>query len=171
MFASFGAWRTSLKALRSCIEDTFGALYFKDHPVELRLWEQGDFRLGFTSTYKYFVEHPDIKSYKDDVSGLDSIKEEYATLSKAVHGSAKGFRMTESAAGLLLWNTQQAKLGAWETRHRKVVEALCLLVVSLHAHRLQGAAYPGLRAVLGHAIGSKGRTQLRDQLHIHIDDP
>lgn len=171
VFASFGAWRSSLKSLRSCIEDTFGALYFKDHPVELQLWEQGDFRLGFAATHKYFTDHPNLKSCKDGVSGLDAIKEEYATLSKAVHGSAKGFRMTESAAGLLLWNTQNAKLGAWETRHRKVLEALCLLVVALHASKLQGAAHAGLRAVLGHAIGSNRRTQLRDQLHVHIDAP
>lgn len=171
VFASFGAWRSSLKALRSCIEDTFGALYFKDHPVELKLWEQGDFRLGFTSTHKYFADHPDLKACKDGVSGLDVIKEEYATLSKAVHGSAKGFRMTENAAGLLLWNTQNAKLGAWDTRHRKVIESLCLLVVSLHSQRLQGAAHAGLRAVLGYAIGPNRRTQLRDQLHVHVDAP
>ncbi len=171
VFASFGAWRSSLKSLRSCIEDTFGALYFKDHPVELQLWEQGNFRLGFTATHKYFVDHPDLKLCKDGVSGLDAIKEEYATLSKAVHGSAKGFRMTESAAGLLLWNTQNSKLGAWETRHRKVLEGLCLLVVSLHASKLQGAAHASLRAVLGHAISSNRRNQLRDQLHVHIDAP
>ena len=171
VFASFGAWRSSLKSLRSCIEDTFGALYFKDHPIELRLWEQGDMRLGFTATHKYFVEHPDLKLCKDGVSGLDTIKEEYATLSKAVHGSAKGFRMTENAAGLLLWNTQQAKLGAWETRHKKVLEALCLLVVCLHAPKLQGAAHASLRSVLGFAIGPNRRTQLRDQLHIHVDAP
>lgn len=171
VFASFGAWRSSLKALRSCIEDTFGALFFKDHPIELRLWKTGDFKLGFTSTHKYFVDHPDLYLCREGVSGLDALKEEYATLSKAVHGSAKGFRMTENSAGLLLWNSEASKLGSWETRHKKVIEGLCLLVVSLHAPKLQGASHPNLRAVLGHAIGSGRRKQLREQLHVHIDDP
>jgi hypothetical protein len=171
VFASFGAWRSSLNALRSCIEDAFGALYFKDHPVELRLWNKGKFRLGFSSAYKYFSDHPNLDGLQDGLTGLEAIKDEYATLSKAVHGSAKNFRMTDDAAGLLLWSTQAAKLGAWETRHRKVLEATCLLVVSLHAEKLQGVAHANLRAVLGHAIGANRRTQLRETLHIHIEAP
>ena len=38
VFASLGSWRSALKALRSCIENVAFCLYYKDHPVEFRLW-------------------------------------------------------------------------------------------------------------------------------------
>lgn len=171
VLASCGAWRPSLKVLRSFIEDLFGCLYFADHPVELRLWESGEFRLGFTATHNYFIKHPNLEKISSDLSGLEVLKAEYATLSKAVHGSAKNFRMTDDSAALLLWSADAAKLGAWDTRHRKVIEAGCLLIVSLFADQLKGAAHAPLRAILGHAICSQKRLQLKDALHIHIDEP
>jgi len=171
VLASFGAWRSSLNALRSCIEDIFGALYFKDHPVELELWKLGKFRLGFSSTVKYFEDHPSLLGIDGALTRLAVVKEEYATLSKAVHGSAKSFRMTENIAGILLWSTEVSKLGAWDTRHKKVLESLSLLTICMHSERLKGAAHAQLRAVLGFAIGNSRRIQLRDQLHIHIDAP
>src|SRR4051812_49353560 len=32
--ASIGAWRSSLQALRSCIENSLCATYYRDHPIE-----------------------------------------------------------------------------------------------------------------------------------------
>lgn len=171
VLASFGAWRSALKALRSCIEDVFGALYFKDHPVELDLWSRGKFRLGFSSSVKYFENHPALCDLKSDLAGLALLQDEYATLSKAVHGSAKSFRMTDDVSGILLWNSEGAKLGAWSTRHKKVIEGLCLLTSCMFAERLAGTANPQTRAVLAFAIGSSRRAQLKSQLHIHIDAP
>lgn len=171
VLASFGAWRSALKALRSAIENVFGCLYFKDHPIELKQWEAGSYRLGFSATHKYFLDHPHLATVPASLTGLGDIKAEYATLSKAVHGSAKNFRMTNDAASLLLWSTDVAKLSSWDTRHRKVIEALCLLTVSLFADRLQGAGNAQVRAMLGHAISTGRRKQLKETLHIHVDAP
>src|SRR5215213_4616852 len=44
VFARIGSWRSALISLRSCIENTCYCLFYKDHPVELRLWEGGTHR-------------------------------------------------------------------------------------------------------------------------------
>ncbi len=169
VLASFGAWRPALNTLRSCIEDVFGTFYFKDHPVELQLWSKGKFRLGFSSTLKYFQEHPALTSVGAWLDGLEILKEEYATLSKAVHGSAKSFRMTEDIAGILLWNDEIAKLGAWDTRHKRVLEGVSLLTICMFADHLKGAAHPQLRSILSFVLGNNRRAQLKTELHVHID--
>jgi hypothetical protein len=48
VLASFGEWRSSLKALRSCIENVMFAMYYKDHPVELQLWMDGRHHLNYS---------------------------------------------------------------------------------------------------------------------------
>jgi hypothetical protein len=89
------AWRAALKFLRSAVENTLSAFYFDVHPIELRLWEAGSFKLGFTTAMKFFGSHPDLAPLPDAVPGLAQIEKEYATLSKAVHASSRTFRMTE----------------------------------------------------------------------------
>src|SRR5437764_4838143 len=46
--ASIGAWRSSLQALRSCVENSLCAIYYNDHPIELELWVAGRFTIGFS---------------------------------------------------------------------------------------------------------------------------
>src|SRR5204862_7086402 len=90
VFARFGSWRSALMSLRSCIENTCYCLYYKDHPVELRLWESGKHRPPFAEIHGYLASHPDIEPLgSSPVTGLANLKSEYGTLSRAVHASAK----------------------------------------------------------------------------------
>ena len=171
VFASMGAWRASLQSLRSSVENMLGSHFFNDHPVEFRLWSKGTYKLGFTDTVAYFSKHPDLEGIEASLSGIEILKQEYSTLSKAVHGSAVAFRMTDSAARLLLWSTDPARLGAWSTRQKKVIEGLALLAVCLHHEKLAGTAMPQLRSMLGYAISDHNRAKLKARLHIIIEKP
>ena len=145
VLASFGAWRPALQSLRSCIENVLNAHYYNDHPIELRMWSNYEFRMGFSSLHTYFCKHPDVSPVGTDISGLNLLKEEYGTLSKAVHASAPIFRMTDPAAKLLLWNNDASKLGMWATRERKVIEGVCLLTTILNQPQLSGTAQTNVR--------------------------
>lgn len=169
--ASTGSWRTALQSLRSCIENTLSSIYYRDHPIELALWSEGKFRIGFTELYTYALRHPILSKIDIRITGLDSLKSEYAILSKAVHASATSFRMTDNASSVLLWSTEQPKLGMWSTRERHVVEAICLIIISLHAAGLQGTKQTGLRQILYYAIGSAKRKLLKENLKIVIPTP
>ena len=169
VLASFGAWRPALQALRSCIENALSALYYNDHPIELRLWSSLSFRVGFSDLHSYFCKHPDVSDAGLELSGLDTLKAEYGTLSKAVHASAPSFRMTDPAAKLLLWSDDPARVNMWSTRERKVIEGVCLLTTVLNQARLAGAAQPNVRAALGFAISAARIVQLK-RLHIHVEE-
>ena len=73
-----------MKCLRSCIENILFCEYYKDHPVELRLWLKGRHRLGFREIMSYFQRHPDVEGTIDDLSGLERLQTEYSILSRAV---------------------------------------------------------------------------------------
>ena len=75
IWARFGSWRSALMSLRSCIENTCYSLYYKDHPVELRLWESGKHRPSFAEIHSYLASHPDIEPFgRSSVTGLAEIK-------------------------------------------------------------------------------------------------
>lgn len=167
VLASFGAWRSALQALRSSIENVLNAFYYNDHPVEVRLWQSTDFKMSVAGLFSYFGAHPDIVQVGLPTAGVEQLKSEYSTLSKAVHASAPSFRMTDPAAKLLLWSSDKVKLGMWATREQKVVEGICLLTAILNQPRLSGAALPQVRAVLEFAVTSAKRKKLKE-LHVHI---
>lgn len=167
VLASFGAWRSALQALRSAIENALNAFYYNDHPVEARLWECTDFKMPVSDLFSYFCRHPDIVHVSLATSGIEQLKSEYSTLSKAVHSSAPSFRMTDPAAKLLLWSPDKAKLGMWATREQKVIEGICLLTTILNRPRLSGAALPQVRAMLEFAITSAKRKKLKE-MHVHV---
>jgi hypothetical protein len=75
--------------------------------------------------------------------------------------------MTDSAAKLLLWSDEQAKMGMWASREKKVVEGVCLLTVALYRAKLTGASLPSVRSVLPFAISQKKAQELK-ALHISI---
>jgi hypothetical protein len=166
--ANVGSWRTALQSLRSCIENTLCALYYSEHPVELELWSQGRFRIWFQELLKYMASHPRIAGIGGADSGLDDLKAEYETLSKAVHASATNFRMTDGASRVLLWNAEDAMLGAWSTREKKVIEAICALLICFFASDLQGARNAQLRAILSLVTRPGRRTAFRRVLKVNI---
>lgn len=169
--ASFGAWRLALQSLRSSIENALCALYYKDHPVELELWSKGKFRIGFTDLFAYASKHPQIDGLPSSVCGLEIIKDEYTTLSKAVHASAVDFRMTDNASKVLLWNTETVKANKWASREQSVVQGICLLIISHFCEQLQGTKLTQLREVLFFGVSVKQRELIKEHLHITIPKP
>ncbi len=168
--ARSGSFRQALKALRSCIENVLFALYYKDHPVELTKWTLGQHKLGFSEMMTYFESHPSISSRPINLTGLDLLKAEYSTLSKAVHGSAKCFRMTEALGDIRLWINDKASVGKWSSRERSVVTGLNLLLLNLFCENLKGANALGLRQVLSLSFTKTMRTSIKKELGVTLVD-
>ncbi|MBZ9750722.1 hypothetical protein K7W42_07595 [Deinococcus sp. HMF7604] len=139
VLARVGSWRLALKSLRSLMENTLKCLYYKDHPVELELSHIDKHKIGFSEMMVYFEAHPLIRGIDDSLVGIPTIKSEYATLSKAVHGSAISFRMTGAAAIPQFWKPDVADLGRWSTRERLTIHSLNLIMISLMKDEINGA--------------------------------
>jgi len=165
--ASLGSWRLSLKSLRSCIENVLLCLYYKDHPVEFSLWEQGKFRIPYEA-FRYFQNHPCINGMPNDLKGLALIDQEYEKLSKAVHSSAVEFRMTEDGKALSLWKTDRVHENIWETHEKKMLQGLNLLMLALFREYLQGASIATLRESLGFVIPARKDANIKKILNVRI---
>lgn len=169
--ASLGAWRLALQSLRSFIENSLCAVYYNDHPVELRNWERGKNKIGFTELIKYFENHPDLVDVTSVLDGVTYIKDEYKTLSLAVHASAKDFRMTDDVSQVLLWSTGKERLNKWSTREGRCLTGVALLLIALNRGDLTGTRKPGLRTALSFIFGKGLRTKLKSEYQIIIKDP
>jgi hypothetical protein len=165
--ARCGSFRQALKALRSAIENVYFALYYKDHSVELAKWNLGKHKLGFTELQSYFESHPAIEGHGQE-AGLDTIKAEYSTLSKAVHGSAKGFRMTKNLDDIQLWQGDVTSIGKWATREKAVVTSVNLLLCHLFRESLLGTKNRGLREVMSLVIPKAKHSAIKTRLGINI---
>ncbi len=168
VLARMGSWRSALKALRSLVENVLHCLYYSDHPVELRQWLAGAHRLQFSELLSYFSAHPDLKDIPDDLSALVILKNEYGTLSRAVHGSAKGFRMTKGTDSTVLWSPDLPSLGAWKTREQSVLYALNLLLLGYFRTHLQGTSRPALRAAIALVISNSKYSAIHAKLGVHL---
>lgn len=168
VLARFGSWRSSLKSLRSCIENALSCLYYMDHPVELELWDDGRNRLTFSNLEGYFRAHPRLKGIPKQATGMDELSEEYSTLSRAVHGSAKTFRMSGEGIGLQLWSNEPARLGMWGTREKATMLGLNRLLMTLFRDQLQGNRVPNLRKALSLIVPEKNHAGVKNDLGINI---
>jgi hypothetical protein len=169
VFARFGSWRSALNSLRSCIENTCYCLYYKDHPIELQLWELGKHRPGFSEIHTYLQQHPKLTSLGNaSVTGLAIIKDEYGTLSRAVHASARSFRMSPNVHEVALWRPDAQSLGQWHTRERLNLTGLNLLLTTMFRESLSGAQQRSLRTALALVIPASSRKKVKDQLGITI---
>lgn len=166
--ANVGSWRTALQSLRSCIENVLCSIYYSQHPVEHELWARGEFRMSFQELHKYLARHPRLTKLAPAISGLTDLSSEYGVLSKAVHASAANFRMTDGASRVLLWSPDEAKLGSWSTREKRVIEAICSLVVCLFSSELQGAKNSQLRGMLAFVIRSSRKAAFKKEFGITI---
>jgi hypothetical protein len=166
--ARVGMWRSALQSLRSCIENVLTCTYYMDHAVELRLWLVAGHRLNFSDLLTYFERHPDLAPLPQVATGLSVLGQEFATLSRAVHGSAASFRM--SAAGKPeLWNAEPAKLGAWATRESKTLTAINVFLLALFREHLSGTKKTPVRQAVG-AIFSKAKSEeLRRHLKVTLE--
>lgn len=166
-----GSWRVALMALRSCIENTINCLYYKDHPIEYLLWEEGKFKLGFTAGISYLKSHPALSSYSAQLIGIETIEKEYATLSRAVHASSKGFRMTEGQNKTRLWNITRAVIGSWAAREAKVILAVNSLLLALFKEDLQGTRLSNLRQAISLIVPVSKHSDIQQKLGISLQDP
>jgi hypothetical protein len=172
VFARMGAWRSALKSLRSCMENVLFCLFYMDHPVELLLWHQGSHKQLFTELFLYFETHPLIRSLNNsDVSGLVTLKEEFSTLSRAVHASSRNFRMTVDTTSPLLWSDSLPSLGSWATREKKVILGINLLLLSLFRDQLEGTNFSDLRKSLAWAIPATNHPLIKKELNITLYRP
>lgn len=171
VLARLGSWRSALKSLRSCLENVLYCLYYMSHPIELELWHQGNHRLAFAALADYFEHHPRIIKLSNNITGLPIIKTEFSTLSKAVHASAKGFRMTVDASETLLWSAQKISLGMWCTREASVLTALNLLLLTLFKDELQGTSHQNLRKAVSLAIPHSKHSTIKSTLQITLFKP
>jgi hypothetical protein len=168
LLASFGAWRISLKSLRAVIEASLNSLYFREHPVELELWMSGKYRTSFSELLAYFEKHPRISEAPTTISGISTLKGEYATLSKAVHGSNTKFWMTDPISSVLLWSDSTVKLSQWRTRESKVLEAIACVVICLFKEKLTGTNLPQVRQMLGYLVSPAHRAEIKKELKVSI---
>ncbi|MBZ4401943.1 hypothetical protein [Myxococcus sp. AS-1-15] len=172
VLARQGCWRSSLKSLRSCIENVMQCLYYKDHPVELELWQVGDHRLGRAALQQYLEGHPRIREIKPDkLTGLGVIAKEYGTLSRAVHASAKGFRMTADADAVQLCSDDRTSLGKWLAREKSVLMGINLLLTVVYREELGAGRVPNLRQAVGLAIPQSYYSELKSVCGVSLVSP
>jgi hypothetical protein len=170
VFARIGAWRSALKSLRSCLENVAFCLYFKDHPVELTLWKSDKYKPAFSSTVDYLKRHPALDGINQAVTGIEVFEKEYATLSKAVHGSA-AFQMTAEKGSTSLWTANLRSLGKWRTRERLVLQSINLLLMVMFRECLQGTQHPQLRKAISFAVSPSKYAEIKSALGIALTPP
>ncbi|MGF1707460.1 hypothetical protein [Enterovibrio baiacu] len=165
-----GSWRVALMSLRSCIENTVFGLYYLEHPVELKLWAKNKHKLGFTETITYLAKHPSfIDINEPSILGIEALKNEYATLSKAVHGSSKLFRMTKTGSIEGLNITSMPDFGGWQSRERAVLNALNLLLTTFFKEDLVGSANANLRKAVSIAVSSDKFVKIKEHYRINLN--
>lgn len=169
VFARMGAWRSSLKALRSCVENVCYCLYYSDHHVELQLWELGKHRLSFSELINYFEGHPQFLDIQDEqLIGLGILKKEFGTLSRAVHGSAKNFRMIQGDLSYSLWKSDTASLGQWESREKAAIKGINILLLAFFREELTGTKNSGIRKALGNLFTNPLKGKIKSNFNVSI---
>ncbi|MEH8149181.1 hypothetical protein [Aeromonas veronii] len=164
-----GAWRVSLMSLRSCVENTVFGLYYLQHPVELQLWTKGKHKLGFTETINYLSNHPSFDGVDSSISGIEAVKKEYATLSKAVHGSSKLFRMTKTGKIEGLNIVSSPDFSGWVTRESAVLNALNLTFLCFYKDDLTGMANINLRKTISLAINKNKFSKIKEKFKVNLN--
>ena len=166
--ATFGSWRLSQQSLRSFIENSLCAIYYIDHPIELKLWEDEKFRIGFKEISKYVASHPYISRYKCVLDSIGDLDNEYSELSKSVHGSARDVRMTDQVSDILLWDSSIARYGKWTTRQRGAMSGIVILFLAMFERKFKGAQHLEIRRALNFVLTPKKIRNVVEQLRINI---
>ena len=170
VLAQQGMWRSSLKSLRSVIENIAFCVYYMDHPVEQRLWNNGKDSPTISSFFEYLKKHPDLKDVPSNINGVEMMEKEWRTLSRAVHGSAKSFRMTAGGRIPCLFTAAKDKVGAWSTRESKCLLGVNLMLVSLFKKYLQGAKMRNLRKAISLVVLKANQANIKSELNINLYD-
>ena len=167
VLAHTAMWRPALQLLRSCIENILNTCYYVDHTVEFRLWETGKHRNDFSALVSYFSSHPDGVSPNELPNSLAHLRSEYATLSKAVHASAKAFLMSKEG-DIRVTRKSDIDYNQWSTRHSNVLLWLNLFLVCLNSSALEGAQNRDLRKSISLAIPSGYHSLIFKHLRVRL---
>lgn len=168
ILACSGGWRYALKSLRSFVENSLSFLYFKDHPVELERWQAGKFRMGFSDLESYLNAHPRLHGFKAELVGLNSIKREYGTLSRAVHASGRDFRMTREGEVNRVFLGDSIRLGKWATREAETVSAVNALYLFFFRDFLKGASERNHRKTVGLTVPEAKARQIKQKAGVNV---
>jgi hypothetical protein len=168
VLVSSGLWRPAMKSLRSMIENTIQCLFFMDHPVEARQWDDGKYRPAFKDLFDYLTTHPDIVGLPEALKSPLILKTHYSHLSNVVHASAREFRMTTDLEKSNLWKTTADGVGKWAATQKNVLRDINLLLLPMFSTHLQGAANKGLREALSTVIPAARDAAIRTALGVRI---
>lgn len=166
VLAHLAMWRPALQCLRSCIESVLNTCYYADHPIEGQLWGKGHHRLGFSEHIGYLEKHP-ADLHRHFPTLLGRLQKEYSVLSRAVHGSARSFQMTQSGS-ITLTNSDDAEHSKWATRHRSVLLCVNLLLVALYHQNLTGTQQRDLRKAISLAIPAPYHNAIFQNLRVRL---
>lgn len=121
-FATFGLYRSAYMHLRSSIELLLQAMYFHDHPVELKKWHKGEFVIKHDKLTDYFVTHPDFgNTYMKNL--IEMITRDWKHFSKHIHGESPEFFQTDKETVRLSKFSKQ-DFGIWKSNHIKTLNNL-----------------------------------------------
>ena len=167
VLAHMAMWRPALQSLRSCVENVLNTCYYIDHPIEFRLWENGKYRNDFSGLVNYFSRHPEYVRPQGFPDILAHISEEYSTLSKAVHASARLFHMTQSGS-ITITHSNAADYNKWNTRHARTLLWINFLLLVLNSSALEGPQNLNLRESVSLAIPSHYHAAIAEHLNVHL---
>ena len=170
VLAQQGMWRSSLKSLRSVIENIAFCAYYMDHPVEQRLWSDGKNNPSINSFFDYLMKHPDLSDFSISINGIQILKKEWHTLSRAVHGSSKSFRMTTQGKIPCIFSSAREKMGGWSTRESTCLLGVNLLLMTLFKEQLQGAKMRNLRKAISLVVPKTKHVCIKSELNVNLYD-
>lgn len=167
VLAHSSMWRPALQSLRSCLENILNTSYYADHPIELILWENAEYRMSFAELITYFGQHPSITTYKGLPDVLNHIRQEYSVLSNAVHASARSFHMTKGGSISITFSSD-VDFNQWNKRHTSTLMWLNLFLLDLYSTKLMGAQNIDLRKAISLAIPSHYHNNIAKHLKVHL---
>jgi hypothetical protein len=136
--------RSSYLSVRSAIEHTLLYIYYKDHPIELKLLrESAENRYTVTEIFKYLLKHP---LYKDHQKLVDQVRTQYSSRSELVHaGSFHTFQQYKTISQVVMSDTEFED--AVKNIH-SLVGDLITLVVIFHKHTFQKNIHHEFRTLI-----------------------
>jgi hypothetical protein len=163
-----GMWRSSLISLRAFMESYLAFVFFRDHPIELRQWKEGNFRLEPKNLRQYSLKHPEVVAFPVALAAAKKLDSEYSKLSGSVHGTRTDFRMTAPSSYPAISTADVVRLRKWIKLERDVVRTALVLFLALNVRSLKGAAHPVFRRVLGACLSSGIKNSIKQQMSVTV---
>lgn len=119
--AMFGLYRSAHMHLRSMIELSLQLLYFIHHPIEYKLWQNGDFVIKFDKLQEYLIKNPVFDTDINDL--IIQIFNKWKTFSKHIHAEAPIFFQCEKDIRKTN-NYSKKDFGIWKSNYCKTIYLL-----------------------------------------------